>query len=112
LGLKEELRVVVEMQLPESVAKAATLAAIQEKLLEKSHKRHSKQYVIKPNIMSRKSKGKTGFSPTDMWKPRQLREHRRVNGLCFKCGEKFTPGHKCVVLPTEVNTAQLAAMEN
>jgi hypothetical protein len=25
-----------------------------------------------------------------------LYEQRRKLGLCFKCGEKFTPGHRCV----------------
>jgi hypothetical protein len=35
LGLKEELRTQVEMQPLESVAKAAILAAIQEKLMDK-----------------------------------------------------------------------------
>lgn len=24
-----------------------------------------------------------------------LREYRKENGLCFKCGEKWGPGHKC-----------------
>ena len=31
----------------------------------------------------------TGWS-----KERQLKEYRRVNGLCFTCGEKFEPGHQ------------------
>jgi hypothetical protein len=35
LGLKEELRTQVEMQPLESVAKAAILVAIQEKLMDK-----------------------------------------------------------------------------
>jgi len=24
-----------------------------------------------------------------------LKEFRRKNGLCFKCGNKWAPGHKC-----------------
>lgn len=31
----------------------------------------------------------------DFWKDRQLRDYRRVNGLCFKCGEKYDPTHHC-----------------
>lgn len=31
----------------------------------------------------------------DMWKAKQLKEYRRANGLCYKCGEKYMPGHKC-----------------
>jgi hypothetical protein len=39
MGLKEELRLPVEMQLPDSVAKAAILTTIQEKLLDKYQKK-------------------------------------------------------------------------
>ena len=27
-------------------------------------------------------------------KERQVKEYRRVNGLCYTCGEKFEPGHQ------------------
>jgi hypothetical protein len=40
----------------------------------------------------------------ELWKARQLKEYRRINGLCFKCGEKFIPGHKCkVVVQPQLN---------
>jgi hypothetical protein len=42
-----------------------------------------------------------------MWKARQLREHRRANGLCLKCGYKFASCHKCAVPPTEATFNQL-----
>jgi hypothetical protein len=35
------------------------------------------------------------FSTGDLWKDRQLRDYRRANGLCFKCGEKYDPTHVC-----------------
>jgi hypothetical protein len=110
LGLKEELRASVEMQFPDSVAKAATLAAMQEKLLEKSQKRHPKQYATKQTTIPTKLEGKSNFSPSDMWKAKQLREHIWANRLCFKCGDKFTPGHKCPIFPMEGTTTQLDAM--
>jgi hypothetical protein len=28
-------------------------------------------------------------------KAKQLKEFRRTNNLCFKCGGKYTPAHKC-----------------
>ena len=31
----------------------------------------------------------------DLWKDRQLRDYRRANGLCFSCGDKYDPTHKC-----------------
>jgi exonuclease VII large subunit len=87
LGLKDELRHTIEMQLPQSVAQAATLAEIQEHLNEK--KPYQRKYVVvKPD-------SKSSFSNTELWKARQLKEYRRSNNLCFTCGEKYTPTHTC-----------------
>jgi hypothetical protein len=47
LGLNEELRTQVEMQLPESVAKATILAAIQEKLMDKMQKKPIRTFGAK-----------------------------------------------------------------
>jgi hypothetical protein len=30
-----------------------------------------------------------------MWKDRQLRDYRKANNLCFKCGERYDPTHQC-----------------
>lgn len=30
-----------------------------------------------------------------MWKAKLLKEYRRVNGLCYRCGEKYMPGRRC-----------------
>jgi hypothetical protein len=81
LGLKDELRSQVEMQQPDSVARAGILASIQEKLLDKTQHRVSKSYSPKQHHTLVKSDNKTTFTPTDLWKVRQLREHRRANGL-------------------------------
>jgi hypothetical protein len=32
----------------------------------------------------------------DFWKERQLRDYRKANGLCYKCGDKFDPHHQFV----------------
>ena len=42
-----------------------------------------------------------------MWKARQLKDYRRQNGLCYSCGEKFSPGHVC----TSKQNAQAKAIE-
>lgn len=39
-------------------------------------------------------------SQGEVWKAKQLKEYRRANGLCYKCGEKYALGHKCKV-PTQ-----------
>jgi hypothetical protein len=105
LGLKEELRSQVEMQLPESVAKAAILAAIQEQLQEKGQKKTTRVYSQRNSGSSVKPEHKISFSTTELCKARQLREHIRSNGLCFKCGEKFSPGHKCTHANSEAGAA-------
>ena len=89
LGLKEELRAAVEIQLPDSVSKAATLALIQEGLLLRQKKPSSK------SSSASVSDAATSAQAGELWKARQLKEYRKMNGLCFKCGEKFNSGHKC-----------------
>jgi hypothetical protein len=77
------------------VAKAAILASVQEQLREKLKKNPSKASYPKPISGSDKGDNKASFSINDLWKARQLKEFRRANGLCYRCGEKYTPGHKC-----------------
>ena len=90
MGLKPELRATVELQIPSCVQSAAVFVAVQEGLLQ--------QKSIKSNYT------KTSFTKMDsrpalalgeLWKAKQLKEYRRANGLCYKCGEKFAPGHAC-----------------
>jgi hypothetical protein len=86
LGLKDELRFPVEMQLPDSVVKVAALAAIQEKLLDRNQKRFARSSSYKHHSVGSKTDSKPAFTPNELCKAIQLREHRRINGLCFKCG--------------------------
>jgi hypothetical protein len=109
LGLKAELRSSVEMQLPDSVAKATILASVQEQLLDRTRKSSTKFSYTKPSILPERD-GKSSFSASDMWKARQLKEYRRTNGLCYKCGEKIVPGHKCSVPQSGQQVAQLHAL--
>jgi hypothetical protein len=99
MGLKPELRSAVELQLLDSVANAAILASVQEQLLDKNKKSTTKYACGKQSVATDKGERKGSISATKMWKERQLKEFHRVNGLCYKCGDKFTPGHKCTVTP-------------
>jgi hypothetical protein len=89
MGLKDDLRRVMEMHLSDTIAQAATLAAVQEHLNEKV-KPHPRKFV------RARHDNKTGGAHVDLWKGRQLKEYRRVNNLLFKCGEKYTPAHTCM----------------
>lgn len=97
LGLKEELRAVVEIQLPNTVHAATQYALVQEGLLARSKAMGKFQRQIPARaVLPRGEPGpKPQFAAGDVWKARQLKEYRRANGLCYSCGEKYIPGHVC-----------------
>lgn len=116
LGLKEELRAVVEIQMPTSVAMAATIVGVQEGVLERTKKFMCKGRSVGANISAEKTDGvRKGedyhttqkFERGELWKAKQLKDYQRANGLCFRCGEKYAPGHKCQV----PNQGQIQAMQ-
>jgi hypothetical protein len=109
LGIKLELCYSVVIQLPDSIARSTTLAAIQEKLLDNSQKKPRKSANPKLLALGAKQDSKPNVSLNDMWKARQLHEHRLANSLCFKYGEKYAPGHKCADPSTEASLHQLSA---
>jgi len=84
LGLKDELRPTVEMQLPDTMTKAATLAAVQESLLRRNRKSFTKSPSSKAVSPPAKLDTTSQFSAGELWKARQLREFRKQNGLCYK----------------------------
>jgi hypothetical protein len=98
LGLKEELSHSVEMHLPLTVSQAATLASVQEHLNDKSRPHMKKNFG--------RTENKNVAVNSDLWKARQLKEYRRVNNLCFKCGDKYSPSHTCTT-----HTASIHMME-
>jgi hypothetical protein len=106
LGQKPKIRAVVKMQLPDSVAKAS----VQEWLLDKSKRTITKWMGAKSWNSQEKGEQKSSFSPSEMWKTRQLKKYMRTNGMCYKCGDNFVSGHKCSVTPPVVPVAQLAAI--
>jgi hypothetical protein len=96
LGLKDELRHSIEIHLSASVSQAATLVAVQEHLNEKQKPQHRRFPILK-------TASKFATSNTDLWKARQLKEYIRINNLCFRCGEKYTPTHTCATPVATLN---------
>ncbi|KAK1649759.1 hypothetical protein QYE76_067564 [Lolium multiflorum] len=97
LGLKEELQGPVEAQLPSSVSMASTYATIHEAVFERQ-KKSGKAVATRPQSYGtyRKDNRPNNINNSgDMWKAQQLKEYRRANNLCFKCGDKYVPGHQC-----------------
>lgn len=105
----------IKLHNPGTVDLAYSLAQMQEVLLAED----SRPYYKKPDY---KSKWKPQMVPTSILgappkdtaiedRPRHtdkvdsLRAQHHARGECFKCGEKFSPGHKCP------KTVQLHVME-
>jgi hypothetical protein len=98
-GLKSELRAAVESQVPETVEHAILLAMVQQEILAEAKPwAHRQQLPPKPDhavlcVDAPRQASKIGTG--DLWKDRQLRDYRRANNLCFRCGEKYDPTHQC-----------------
>jgi len=90
-GLKEEIRGMVEAQMPTTVLKASTLAKVQQKVIDRGKTKYTRApYQARTPHYNRLD---TKIQTSNLWNDRQLRDYRKANGLCFHCGEKFIPGH-------------------
>ena len=103
-GLKEKIRSMIALHRPMDVDTASALALVQEEELAQCKPRAAvKEFgkgAWKPGIEKTKTsevdKGKhLNPRPEAEDKLSALKEFRKKNGLCFKCGNKWAPGHKC-----------------
>jgi hypothetical protein len=103
-GLRDEIRGAVRMQGPASITRAASLARIQEEESEYHRPRArpvapTKHPPAAPTVVMSGTPAKPDWQPRqgkdDFNRERQLRDFRRANNLCFKCGEKFSKDHQC-----------------
>nr|XP_051201072.1 uncharacterized protein LOC127314607 [Lolium perenne] len=100
-GLRDDIRCAVRLQAPTSITRAAALARIQEEESE-HHRPKARPAVptkhppttVNDNTTQRvewpKKQGADDFN-----RERQLRDFRRANNLCFKCGDKYSKEHQC-----------------
>jgi hypothetical protein len=102
-GLKSELQAAVESQVPETVERVILLAMVQQEVLAEAKpwaQRHIQQPradPVAPRLDQVKPALKIGKG--DIWKDMQLRDYRRANNLCFKCGERYDQAHQCAKKP-------------
>jgi hypothetical protein len=94
-GLKGELQGHVLAQLPRTVDRAILLAQIQQEVVEMNRAKFQKK-IQGSKVIVNAGKGDTraGVGSSELAKERQLRDFRRLNGLCFGSGEKYEPGHQ------------------
>lgn len=110
IGLKDELRTAVRIQAPTSITRATVCARIQEEELEANHPRHRPAPAGRPPPLPAPVPHRPPVIPRaagdDFGRERQLRDYRRANGLCFKCGDKYTRDHHCKQ-PVQLLTIQV-----
>ena len=97
-GLKAEIRAPVASQLLEIVDRAMLLAHVQEDLASQ-YKPWSGKTTNAGAGKTETIKPVTKVGHGDLWKERQLKEYRRSNGLCYRCGDKYDPTHVCAGKP-------------
>ena len=96
LGLKDEIRAAVRLQAPTSVTRAVCLAKIQEEELELQKTkprfpRHMQHQSVPTTIQPMQQGNKKAVD--DFGRERQLRDFRRANGLCYRCGDNYSKEH-------------------
>ncbi|KAM0905424.1 hypothetical protein ACQ4PT_017397 [Festuca glaucescens] len=105
LGLRSDIRVVVRIQAPTSVSRAASLARIKEEELEIQQEQQARnRFRAAPAVKSLGASVVQGgiaavvpakWTTDDFARERQLRDFRKANNLCFRCGDKYSREHQC-----------------
>ncbi|XP_019265828.1 PREDICTED: uncharacterized protein LOC109243359 [Nicotiana attenuata] len=103
-GLKDEIRHTVKMLDPFSLSQTVEKARHKEKLLEAIAKK-GKASITKQSVQYSNNNGQTGMRTAGVQQKEggstsynvgnKLFEARRARGECYKCGEKYFPGHQC-----------------
>lgn len=117
--LKEEICSAIALHRPKDVDTASALALLQQE--ELSQGKHKFGGYTKGTFKHNVDKAKVGDSDRGKMdvavkenedKLASLRETRRKNGLCFKCGAKWNHNHKCPAqIPLRVLEEILDALE-
>ncbi|XP_044326440.1 uncharacterized protein [Triticum aestivum] len=99
LGLKDELHAPVRLQAPTSIIRASMLARIQEEELGTTRARPRITPAGRPPPATMQTQPRANApnrAPTDDYaRERQIRDFRRANNLCFKCGDRYSREHRC-----------------
>lgn len=120
IRLLDEIRAVITLHQPGDVATTSTLACLQEEEINKSRaksfgkdiQRHAYRQGVEKVKGGEPNKVKPTLKNNSEDKLVSLRDFRRKNGLCFKCGGKWDKNHKCPALvPIHVLKELLDALD-
>jgi hypothetical protein len=113
LGLKDEIRAAVRIQVPTSITRATVFAKIQEEELETCRHRHRHPPAGRPPMLPAPIPPRPPIPPApvkvgdDFGREHQLRDFRRANNLCFRCGDRFSRDHQCKRQGAQLLTIQV-----
>jgi hypothetical protein len=111
-GLRKDIQRAIKLHGPKTVDAALTLAETQEELNDEIKPQYTHHYKSDYRSYSKtgfpgkgivgatpeehkKQEDKPGVKPPWDEKLQSLKAQRRARGECFRCGDKFQPGHKC-----------------
>lgn len=99
-GLKEELVPFIDLSHPVTLEQVYEQARLHEQALSIMWRKSRTSNRVLESTVTKGSTTKTGYStPRERnWQPtisREVFEQRKAAGLCYKCGDKFQPWHKC-----------------
>ena len=94
LGLKDELHAPVRLQAPSSITRASVLVRIKEEELGTTRAHPRITPAGRPPPASTPPQPRVAApnrAPIDDFaRERQLRDYRRANNLCFRCGDRYS----------------------
>jgi hypothetical protein len=111
LGPNDELRAAVRIQAPSSITRATVFAKIQEEELEVTRPRPRLVPAGRPPPLPEpippRPAAPVRAAGDDFGWEQQLRDFRLANGLCFKCGDRYTREHQCKPQGAQLLTIQV-----
>ncbi|KAE8675396.1 C2H2 and C2HC zinc fingers superfamily protein, putative isoform 1 [Hibiscus syriacus] len=98
-GLRDDIKHRVKALDPKNLSEASKQAKLYELSVEFENRRVRSSFKNPPYpnpLYTSKPTLPIPTKPTAVPNPKQnLMDYRRQNNLCFKCGEKYLPGHQC-----------------
>ncbi|XP_039040644.1 uncharacterized protein LOC120178969 [Hibiscus syriacus] len=99
-GLRDDIKHRVKALDPKNLSEASKQAKLYELSMKFGNKRVRSSFKTPPYpnplYTSKTTTLPVPTKPTSVPNPKQsLMDYRRQNNLCFKCGEKYLPGHQC-----------------
>ncbi|CAA0265790.1 unnamed protein product [Arabidopsis thaliana] len=98
-GLRDNIADHVHMFSPTTMRAVIKLARLRDEQIQKQRRSFTPRPPLQSNTTRPPLQSNTNPSPVTAATPKRLRwdemKRKRSLGLCFRCDERYTPGHKC-----------------